>query len=290
MVNNKSSQTALVVCFIRAASYFEKIPQLKNKDFLAQKFIPGVFKLLFKFESFRRYFQRKLPYGSYEYIVARTKYLDSVFQYAVNNKFEQIVILGAGFDTRAIRLNKDNKIKVFEVDTPATQIYKINKLKKTKIEINQNLVFVPFDLNQFSLKETLKRSNLEKKKTLFIMEGLLMYLEPSAVDSLFKNINEFSKSGSEIVFDYIYSSVVNGEEKETKGSDARQIVSQVNESWHFGIKRGEIKSFLKTRNFELIENLDGANLIKKYFYKIPKNIEIRVSDIHSITRAKIIKK
>lgn len=66
-----------------------------------------------------------------EFLVARARYMDDFLQIYIDDGLEQLVILGAGFDSRAYRFEKlKGQVKVFEVDHPATQQAKLEKLKK----------------------------------------------------------------------------------------------------------------------------------------------------------------
>lgn len=287
MDNKKASQTAIVVSLIRASSNCEAIPQLKSDDYLANLFIWPVFKLMIKFNFVRRLIQKKLPYGIYESIITRTKYIDEVFSKAIKNGFEQIIIFGAGFDTRAIRLIKgDANIKIWEIDQPQTQSVKIQQYKNKHISINPNNIYISLDLNNMSFEGALNKTGFKKdKKTLFIMEGLLMYLDTNSVDALFKEIDELGCKGSEVVFDYIYSSYTEGKKKEKGGPSAKEIVEKIDERWRFGIEEEKIENFLKDKHLKLVEQLNGQDLNKRYFKDISKPIEVRISQMSSIVLA-----
>ena len=86
-------------------------------------------------------------------IVARERYIDDYLQSCIDDGLEQLVILGAGYDSRAYRFEKLKRVKVFEVDHPATQRVKVARLKEALGELPENVVFVPIDFT----KETLER-------------------------------------------------------------------------------------------------------------------------------------
>ncbi|MDQ1274335.1 MAG: Leucine carboxyl methyltransferase [Planctomycetota bacterium] len=120
---------------------------------------------------------------------ARVRYFDDFVKRSIDEGLEQLVILGAGYDTRAYRIEglsgKDN-IKVFEVDQPVTQDVKKEKIREIFGGLQENVVYVPLDLTAENLGEKLLGSGYDKsKQTLFIMEGLLMYLSPETVDDIF---------------------------------------------------------------------------------------------------------
>lgn len=287
-IESKTSRTAEFTCMIRALSFYEKTPQFKSNDYIAPILTPKFFLPVIKIGILRNFFKNRFfPPGMYEYVIARTKFIDSVFQNAMKSEFDQILTFGAGFDSRSIRfadLNK--KTKIFELDAPVTQNAKINQLKSRGIEINPNTIFISIDFNKESLKEKLLESGFNKNlKSLFILEGLTMYLDSEAVENTFNVINEFAGDGSEVVFDYVYSSVLRGENLYYGESEVYKGVKDRNEPWCFGIEKGEIESFLKNKKLKLIQNLNSEDLENKYFKK-NGNILSKVNGTHCIAYTK----
>ncbi len=126
-----------------------------------------------------------------------------------------------------------------------------------------------------------------KKRSLFILEGLIMHLSRKAVDSTFRIIGEFAGAGSEIVFDYIYASVLRRENLFYGEHDILDIVAKVDEAWTFGIEKGKIETFLRNYQFTLIENNDSEDLEKKYFRNDEGSIIARINGTHCIAYAQI---
>ncbi|NMC36655.1 SAM-dependent methyltransferase, partial [Candidatus Beckwithbacteria bacterium] len=233
MKQNKSSQTALAIALVRACSYLEPISQLKTSDYLASKFIFKSFAFLIKLGFVRNFIHKNLPKGLYEWLILRTKFIDSIVSEAADSQIEQILIFGTGFDTRSIRFShvlKDSK--VFEIDLAQTQNSKKKILTKSKIALPSNLHFISLDLNQASIENGLFKSGIKKqKKTLCILEGVLMYLEPKKVETLLQFLASFA-SGSQVVFDYVYQSELLG-----NSSKEKEIVKNLHEDWLWGIDK-----------------------------------------------------
>ena len=101
-IEKKVSRTAEMVCLARAVSFYENNDYYKSYDNYAPLIIPKFLGFIFKNSIFRKLYRLGAPTGIYEYIVARTKYIDEIFQNLPQN-IEQVLIFGAGFDTRAIR-------------------------------------------------------------------------------------------------------------------------------------------------------------------------------------------
>jgi methyltransferase (TIGR00027 family) len=145
------------------------------------------------------------------FLVARERYIDDYLQAALDDGLEQLVILGTGYDSRACRFERLKDCKVFEVDHPATQQAKIVKLKKILGALPAHVVFVPIDFETQTLEQRLVECGYnEHKKTLFIWQGVTQYLTPEAVDSTLAFVASHSGQGSSIIFDYMYSSLLDG--------------------------------------------------------------------------------
>lgn len=287
-IESKTSRTAEFNCMFRAASYYEKVPQYKSDDYIAPKLLPKFFMPVVKIGVFRSLFNRFFPPGMYEYVIARTKFIDSIFKRAILGEFDQILIFGAGFDSRGIRfadLNK--KTRIFELDMPITQEAKINQLKKGGIKINPSIVFISVDFNKESVEDKLLESGFKKnQKSLFILEGLLYYLSSQAVDNTFNVIDRLAGNESEVVFDYIYASVLREENLYYGESEVFKGVKKENEPWRFGIEKGEIESFLKDRNLKLIRNLNSEDLENEFFKDEQGNIIAKVNGARCIAYAR----
>jgi methyltransferase (TIGR00027 family) len=234
---------------------------------MAEVFLPLGAKFILNVPFLRKLFMRKVaPPGIYEYVLARTKLLDEVFINALESHFPQIVLLGAGFDTRALRFASRNKgTKTFELDVPTTQQPKIDILGRKKVALPQELFFVPIDFNKQSLADVLSAAGYEKaQKSLFLWEGVTMYLTPDAVDSTLDFIHNNAAAGSIVTFDYIYASVLRRENRFYGEREIFETVSRAGEGWTFGIEEGAIKHFLSERGFKMISHHTPSELEETY--------------------------
>ena len=250
----------------RAASYLEKNKFYQSNDYIAPTLLPGLIKFLIsnRFVNFRWSF---FPRGIYEYVIARTKFIDDVFEDSIKQGIEQIVLFGAGFDTRAIRFADINiHTKIFELDTIYTQTAKIEQFKKRNILLPKNTFFIPIDFHVDSITEKLPANGFKQNKaTLFILEGVIQYLKAEVVDELFKLLYKLSVPGSRVVFDYIYASVLRKENSCYGEKDIYKRVNSAREPWLFGIEKGEIEEFVSKYKFNVIQDLDSEMLEKMFF-------------------------
>lgn len=114
----------------------------------------------------------------------------------------QVVILGAGWDTRAYGLLKDKKVKIFEVDRPNTQAAKLDAIRKGGIDAS-HVTFVTCDLNLENWLDVVKAHGFDPNKPTYVLwEAVSMYLEEHAVRQTFEIISTLP-SGSAVSFDIL---------------------------------------------------------------------------------------
>ncbi len=284
-ISSAVSQTAEWTCAARAFSYCEPDPLFHSEDRIAPLLLPGFVKALPSIAFVRALYRRLAPKGLYPYVIARTKYIDAVFQRALRENFEQILILGAGFDTRGLRFAL-NGTKVFELDAPVTQKAKRAQLVKRDVEIPPNLRFVSIDFDTENLADRLLSAGLPVgSRTLFVLEGLLMYLEPASVECMLRTVQEFAGPRNWIVFDYVYASVLRHERLYYGEAEALASVTKAGEQWRFGIERGKVDDFLAGYGFRLTDESDASALEKAYFTDARGEAVARLNGAHSLVTA-----
>jgi len=291
-IEDSVSKTAKMTCSSRAFSYYENIRQLKTNDYIAPLLLPKGIQLFLKNNMLRKLIRTLVnpPTGIYEYVVARTKYIDNIFQKIRKEDFEQVLIFGAGFDSRGIRFFNDSiSTKVFELDVPITQRAKLMQYEKRKIKDNNQMVYISIDFTKDSLDEKLRKADFQmNKKTLFLLEGILMYLDNNSVDETFNIIKKYAGKGSRMIFDSVYKSVIAKENKHFGETEIHDAVNNAREEWTFGLEPDEIQSFLKKFNFRLIEIKTTENLEQEFFIDDKGNKVSKINGTHFIAYAELI--
>jgi len=280
------------MCLCRAISSLEKDRCYRSDDRVALSLLPDFLRFLIHIPFVGRLLIRALTAkGIYEYVIARTKYIDAVFRQALSDQFSQILIFGTGFDTRALRFQEEaRQTKIFEMDAPPTLEAKLGQYQKRHLIIPPNVVFVPIDFDRESLPLKLDQAGFKRDvKSLFVLEGVLEYLQPQSVDQAFRTIRELAGAGSEVVFNYAYASVIRHEGMCYGEEGGMETLEKVGESWHFGIERGEIGPFLLRYGFELLDHRDARELEEIYFKDPAGKIVGRVNGTHCLSRAVKIK-
>jgi methyltransferase (TIGR00027 family) len=287
-IESRPSLTAELTCICRSGSSVEKNLFYKSEDAIALQILTEPIKTLIQHSFYRKlHFGLGAPHGLYEYIIIRTKYIDAIFKTAIENKINQVLILGAGYDTRAIRLpNNRNKVKIYEFDSVFTQQSKIKMFTTNDIQIPENLIFIPINFEKEKLSNKLLEIGVKRnQRSLYIIEGVTMYLEPSAIDVLFTEISKYMGKDSIVVFDYIYNDVIRQEKKHYGETEAIATVKKANESFQFGIEKGSITNYLLKYNLQVIDHLDAREMERRYFTDNKGKIIHQVNDIHCLVTA-----
>jgi methyltransferase (TIGR00027 family) len=289
-IERKASQTAGYTCFCRACAAREADPRLRGPDYLAEKIIPFGAWLMAVVPFVRRLVMaRMFPAGIYEYVIARTREMDAAFAGALEKGFAQIVLLGAGFDTRALRFASRNRgTRIFELDVPVTLDPKVDILQRKHIPIPEELTFVRINFDKEDIAAALSRAGFASgRKDLFLMEGITMYLTAQAVDGNFAFIHHNAAPGSRVVFDYIYASVLRRENRFYGERGIYETVARAGEGWTFGLEEGQVESFLEKRGFRLVEHYTPEELQKKHLTAEDGTPLGRVNGTHCIAVAEV---
>jgi methyltransferase (TIGR00027 family) len=216
-------------------------------------------------------------------IVARVRFFDDFVAISLANGLRQLVILGAGYDTRAHRMEGLKRIKVFEVDHPDTQEMKLEMIQKIFGRLLGHVVYVPVDLTTEDLSFNLLEKGYDKsKKTLFLMEGLLYYLSPSVVDRILSVIVRNSCKGSSILLDYFPPSLTEGTDE--TGRFLKISLEKSGTPLQFGLEEGMVESFLTERGFSQVHNVTSEDYKKAYFHGANKDRDVcnLLSFVHAV--------
>jgi methyltransferase (TIGR00027 family) len=283
----KPSQTAGLTTFFRACANKERDERLRGPDYMAKVFHVGWPRVLLATSCITLPITRRFLPGVYEYLFARTEFFDGLFKQALEENCPQIVLLGAGCDSRAYRfesLLKDTVI--YELDHPATQQVKRGLLQRGGIAVPGYVRFVAADLNAGQLGDVLASHGFQKdRQTLFLMEGVIYYLAADGVDSLLQSIRDCSPPGSGLAFDYIVVSMLTGTCDRYGAQKVASRVADAGEVFSFGIDDHEIDSFLGDRGFQLSRHLTPKDLETAYLATEDGAGHGRIAGFYSIAYA-----
>jgi methyltransferase (TIGR00027 family) len=264
------SATAEANAAFRAAELLLPLDQQVCRDPFAIKFLGAKFRIIVKSRLLARialwYADRIIP-GAPGGVVARTRYMDDRLKERIDDGISQLVLLGAGYDARAFRIDGlKGKVKVFEVDHPDTQRAKVEKIRKMFGGVPDQVVYVPVDFDKDKLGDRLFESGYDgDAKTFFIWEGVTQYLTAAGVDETLAFVAGNSGKGSSIIFDYAYQSVLDGTAQQEEAQKWRKTFERRNEPPAFGIDETAVGDFLQSRGFAEVRNASMESIKGLYF-------------------------
>jgi methyltransferase (TIGR00027 family) len=199
-------------------------------------------------------------------VAARTRLIDDTLAAMTPGQLGQLVILGAGFDTRPYRLEGLRSVPVFEVDYPDTQAAKRAILQRALATLPGNVTFVPSDFNLGALEQTMDEAGYQRERpTVFLWEGVTNYLTESAVDATLRWCARTAAGGSVMLFTYVHSDVLDHPEAFAGGRRLHATLDKVGEHLTFGMDPNDMKSYLAERGLDLDWDYGAAEYRSRYF-------------------------
>lgn len=265
-MQNRTSRTAEHVALFRAIETARKNGVIH--DPFAAAFLHGRYGLLAQLAripavrvQLERYLDRRFPGGPRASAVVRTRLIDDL---AEESGATQVVLLGAGYDSRAYRLPGMRSARVFEVDHPATQTTK-RKVVEARVGAGRrgHVRFVGVDLMVDALRPALLRAGFSPgERTVVIWEGVTNYLTADAVDTTLRDLAGILATGSRIVFTYVDRRALDGSGTFTDVWE--QAPREHGEPWTFGLVPAEMKEYLAERGFDLKQDLSTRDAADRF--------------------------
>ena len=267
---NPPSETANRVAFCRAWES-QKPPESRLcYDPIAEHMLRGEVKPFVLTPEGREFFLNKMakPYvlGILDYIPLRTHVIDGHLQDCLTKGLRQLVILGAGYASRAYRLDelKEN-VRIIELDTAGTQEDKKAKLTSWLGQLPAHVTFAALDFEKDDLAEKLDQAGFNSSlSTLFIWEGVTYFLDARAVDHTLDYISAHTPAGSSIVFDYVRPEVVDGSTQNPVMQSMMEFCVEIGEPYRFGLEPQQVERFLNQHGFQDVVNLTVEECLDKY--------------------------
>ncbi len=255
----RPSRTSIMVAAARAFGSHDPDPSVRNPDWLAERLLgPDELKLISEHplsaalaQDYREAGRDLQVVGTAMMMIIRTRFIDERLVYAVRNGATQVVILGAGFDSRAYRFHESLKdAAVFEVDSPATQEIKRQRVEAVLGSAPGNVTFVPIDFNIDSLGGALVKAGFRPaEKTFFTWEGVSMYVAEEGVRQTLRTVATQSAPGSSLVMDYASRSVIEIIKNNPDLPAIKQLTAW-GEPWIFGVPGGQEREFFADLGLE----------------------------------------
>lgn len=202
--------------------------------------------------------------GAQEFLTARARLTDDIAAEMAAEGLEQIVVLGAGFDTMSLRIEDAlRNVAIFEVDHPATQAIKREVIGR--IGAPANLHFVAVDFEQDDFVEKLRQAGFStERRSLVVWMGVTYYLTAQAMARALSQISTLGGVGMRLIFDYMLEEVVDGTTQSRNVLGKARIAARLGEPWLFGLKPAEVGDYLAAFDFKLLKDYNAEELRARY--------------------------
>ena len=210
------------------------------------------------------YIDRRWP-GVRSSVVARTRLIDDVISTAQDKDIEQLVILGAGFDSRAYRISRLRGVEVFEVDHPDTQAAKQGVLTRLLGVLPNHVRFVAVDFKRDDLTSSMSRAGYrESARTFILWEGVTNYLTEDAVDSTLRWCARAS-AGSILLFTYVHRDILTRPAAFAGTRNLFASLEKAGERFTFGMEPSRVPQYVAERGFSLELDIGAADYRERYY-------------------------
>jgi methyltransferase (TIGR00027 family) len=261
--NGLPSRTSILTAAARAFGSREPDVSVRNPDWVAERLIGPAELALIAEHPISKALDRDFDDAIYDpdvfgfawLMLVRTRFIDERMESAIRSGATQLVILGAGFDTRAHRFAELLKhTPIMEIDYGATQEYKKRRVEAALGRAPGNVVYAPIDFARESLGDVLYRAGFERgRKTYYICEGVSMYVPEEGIKETLRAIASQSAPGSALLLEYLNRGGVEALTKYPMGMVKNAI--DWGEPFVFGVPDGQDREFFFETGLQLGETL-----------------------------------
>jgi methyltransferase (TIGR00027 family) len=226
---------------------------------------------------------------AYYYVNARTHHMDDTLKQEAKNGVTQVIILGAGYDSRAYRFREAFPgVRFFEVDLPLMSSQKKRQVKDIFGSVPDHVTYIPLNFNTQTLEGALTAAGWQaSKKSLFIWEGVTYFISEQGVDSTLTFIAGKALPGSSVVFDYMLEPVIRGDYRYYGSRQIAGAVARRGEPYVFGIAEGAGNDFVRARGFVPLSDLGPSELTQRYLIRSDGSADGRMAEFLRIMHARV---
>jgi methyltransferase (TIGR00027 family) len=245
-------------------------------DDLAELFLPAALRLLVRATRWgpaRRLMIRGSEFtgpGLWVNMACRKHYIDDKLNESLDG-IDAVVILGAGLDTRAYRLNRQSRIPVFEVDQPVNIALKAKTIRRVLSGPPLSVRLVALDFERDDLLTSLAEHGYHTDyRSFFICEGVTQYLTEDGVRRTLEGLRA-AAPGSRLVFTYVRRDFIDG----TNRYGTRTLYRNTRERhrlWHFGLEPDEVAGFIAEYGWRLVEQAGPDEFVQRYVEPAGRNL------------------
>jgi methyltransferase (TIGR00027 family) len=197
--------------------------------------------------------------------VVRTRIIDEALVAGLAEGARQVVLLGAGYDSRPYRIQGIEQARVFEVDHPTTQAEKRRRLARKLGTLPAHVSFAAIDFDRAELGAVLERAGYsDAERAFFIWEGVTNYLSAESVEATLGWIASHSPPGSRLSFTYVHRGLLDGSEEFPGAEEWVGAVRSAGEPFTFGLYPDELTTYLAERGLRLLSDTSTAEALERY--------------------------
>lgn len=212
--------------------------------------------------------ERAVLPGLVLHFLLRKRWLEDLVRTVIADGCRQVVVLGPGLDTLAIRLHREfTSVRFIEIDHPATQRLKISVLAQAADTTLGSFVSLPADLAKVSLAAVLRQPTsgfAAGRPTLVLAEGLLMYLAPVEVERLLTAIRTDLPETTDLIFTFLKLRSDGTIGFEHTGSLVRRWLRWRGEPFHWAISESELPALLQRCGWKVKSIAQAAEFRRRY--------------------------
>jgi len=287
MAKQKVGRTALGAAVCRMIEQYEPDKTRLFNDPLVKELVSAPIRWVMQFAPMRNLTVKQtdaVAAGIFGVQICRTRYIDDTFQAALAQGLPQVVILGAGLDTRPYRLlGKKVVVHVFELDLPAAQKDKKKKLAKYLGKLPENVTYIPIDFDTQSLESVFAGTSFDRTRpAVFLWEGVTQYLSERAVQRTLDFVGK-SAPGSLLIFTYVLKSIIN---RRSDIPDANNMLDTVAKSapWIFGLEPSGLPDFLKPFHLALVADVGAPSYQERYLRPLGRSLAVFAGERIALAR------
>jgi methyltransferase (TIGR00027 family) len=210
--------------------------------------------------------EQKFQRIAYWFTEMREKYFDDIIEAAIGDQCRQLVLLGAGYDTRFLRLQvlRDEMVQTVEVDRADTIAEKTKTLSKHLKSFPQNLVLIPLDFSNSNLSALFEKGLKRDVKTVCIWQGVSYYLPRNNVAAVIEFVKSQMPAMSVFGFDCC-TPMMTYSNDQVPGIDFNiRRLEEIGEPYLFGMETEKMKGWLESIGFKEVGILSQNELAKRY--------------------------
>ena len=288
MAKQRVGNTALGAAICRLIEQFQPEDIRLFRDPVVKDLVSAPIRALMQSAGMRAYTVKQtdaiMP-GIYGAQVCRTRAIDETVEQALSQGIGQVVILGAGLDTRPYRLAGIERARVFEVDLPSVQESKKKRLRKHFGRLPDQVIFVPIDFDQENLETALAGTTFDRSSpAVFVWEGVTQYLTEEAVRRTLAFVGT-SAPGSILVFTYVLKSIIERRSDLPGATKLMETVAKRGGAWLFGLEPSEVASYLAPFHLTLNADVGNAEYQASYLKSLKRNLV--VSECERVAQATV---